>query len=91
MKIFEEIKKEREYQDSKWGSEFDDKNTINDWVAYINIYLGKAIIIDRATFKPDKKQQRTNILKVATLATAALEAFDRNDGFPPRHYDKSEK
>ncbi len=83
MKILEEIKKEREYQDGKWGNTFDDKNTINDWGTYINIYLAKAT--DMAATKED---QRKNLLKVATLAVAALQTFDRNgNNFAQRHYD----
>jgi hypothetical protein len=35
-----------------------------------------------------KEEQRNNMLKVAALAVAALETFDRNDGFAPRHYDE---
>lgn len=80
--LFEEIREEREYQDSKWGTEFDNKNTVNDWVAYIAQYSGYAIKMGNSTV-----EQRRHMLKVATLAVAALEAFDRNEGFPPRHYD----
>ena len=82
-KIFKEIDKEREYQDNKWGDEFDSKNTLNDWVTYINIYLSNA-----AKMGISKEEQRKQFLKVATLGIAALEIFDRNDGFAPRHYDE---
>lgn len=81
--IFAEIEKEREYQDSKWGTDFDDKNTLNDWCSYIVNYLGKAIAM-----KNTKEEQRIFLIKVATLSVAALEAFDRNHGFPNRHYDE---
>ena len=80
--IFTEIEAERAYQDSKWGIEFDDKNTINDWVTYLNIYAAAATKIGQS-----KAAQRAQLLKVATLAVATLETFDRNDGFAPRHYD----
>jgi hypothetical protein len=80
--IFEQIEAERKYQDGKWGDEFDKKNTLNDWVTYINIYAGQA-----AKMGNSKEEQRTQMLKVATLAVAALERFDENDGFAPRHYD----
>ena len=33
--IIAEITNERNYQKRKWGNEFDDKNTVNDWVTYI--------------------------------------------------------
>ncbi len=82
--IFEEINKEREYQDQKWGVEFDDQNTLNDWATYINIYLSKAADMSN---KDNPKIQRLHLLKVAALAVAALETFDRNEGYAPRHYD----
>ena len=83
MTVLEEIKKEREYQDGKWGTGFDDKNTLNDWSSYITNYLGKATTMEAS---PDA--QRKFLVKVATLATAAVETFDRNSGFPPRHYEE---
>jgi len=76
--IFQLIENERAYQDGKWGSSFDDKNTPNDWVAYIAIYLGKAV-----TFPWDRTAFRTAILKVAALCVAVLE----REEYPKRHYD----
>jgi hypothetical protein len=35
--------------------------------------------------------QREGILKAATILVAALEAFDRNNGFAPRHYEELSK
>lgn len=81
-KIFGEISVEREYQDGKWGTEFDDKNTLNDWITYIGMYGSYA-----AKMGASKEDQRNNMLKVAALAIAALETFDRKGGFAPRHYD----
>lgn len=81
--IFNELKQEREYQDKKWGTEFDDKNTVNDWGTYINIYLAKA-----TDMKATKEQQREAMRKVAALSLAALESFERNGKFAARHYDK---
>jgi hypothetical protein len=82
MTLIDEILKERKYQDEKWGTEFDDKNTLNDWAAYIGRYTGNAISIDSPP-----KTQRKQLLKVATIAVAAVQAFDRNGGFPSRHYE----
>jgi len=84
-KIFKEINEEREYQNSRWGTEFDDKNTLNDWNMYIGMYGGYAAEIGKS-----KEHQRKYMSKVAALAVAALETFDRNDGFAPRHYDKAQ-
>lgn len=82
-KVLREIAEERKYQDEKWGTTFDDKNTVNDWGTYINIYLAKA-----TTMGATEEEKRKQLLKVAALAVAALETFDRNGGFPARHYDK---
>jgi len=81
--ILTEIRSERTHQDKKWGTKFDDANTINDWAAYANIYLSNA-----TTMKASREEQREGILQAASLLIAALEAFDRNRGFPARHYDK---
>jgi len=79
--IFKAIEAERAYQDSKWGTEFDDKNTPNDWVAYITAYLGKSISVSKPW---DEEVFRTAMLKVAALSVAVLERED----YAPRHYDK---
>lgn len=81
--IIDAIEAEREYQDSRWGTSFDDKNTANDWVAYITCYLGKAV-----TLPWNQEQFRKALIKVAALSVAALESLERNDGVPPRHYDQ---
>jgi hypothetical protein len=75
MSILEDITAERAYQEKSWGTAFDDRNTLNDWVAYA------------ASMKATPAEQREGILKTATILIAAVEAFDRNKGFPPRHYD----
>ena len=80
QEVFDLIDEERAYQAGKWGTAFDDLNTPNDWVAYIAIYLGKAV-----TFPWDRDAFRTAILKVASLAVAILE----REEYGPRHYDKT--
>lgn len=82
MNVIKSIELERKYQESQWGTEFDDKNTANDWATYISNYTSKATELP---WNP--VVWRKNMLKVATLAVAAIEAFDRNGGLPPRHYD----
>ncbi len=73
-----------------WSFEFDDKNTMSDWVSFINIYLGRAIDT-AASAKPAAERVaafRKNMVKVAALAVAAVEAVDRNgEKFAVRHYD----
>lgn len=40
--IFKQIEKEREYQDSKFGTEFDKMNSTGHWILYIEEYLNQA-------------------------------------------------
>lgn len=77
--IFQKIEVEREYQDQKWGRDFDNLNTPNDWVAYLTLYVGKAV-----TLPWDINAFRTAVLKVAAICVAILE---RNQ-YTKRHYDK---
>ncbi len=77
--IFEAVEAERAYQDKKWGREFDDKNTPNDWVAYLTRYTGLAV-----TMPWDEAAFRKAIVKVMAICCAILE----RDTFAPRHYDR---
>ena len=83
MSVYDEIKQERTRQDEQWGVAFDDKNTVNDWTAYIISYAG------RAAFTVDDASWREQAVKTAALVIAAIETLDRNGKFPPRHYDES--
>lgn len=76
--IFNAIDIERQYQDSKWGHGFDDRNTPNDWIAYITCYAGKAVLMPF-----DKKVFQTAVLKIMAICCAILERED----YAPRHYD----
>ena len=80
QKILEEIKEERDYQDTRHGIDFDDKNGLDNWIRYIITYCG------RASQGPPSIQRR-GMLKVAAIAVAACEAFDRNGSFPPHYYE----
>jgi len=74
-KIIEEILAEREYQDHKWGGdEHDDMHGSHDWVAFIIKHMGKAI-----TWPWNGEQFRSQMIKVAALAVAAAEWYDRNE------------
>ncbi len=85
--IFNEIDIERMRQDGKWGHEFDDKNTPNDWVTFVTRYLSRAA--DDTVTQPAhvEKFYRLNILKAAAVCVAALEAYDRAQGTVKRHYE----
>ena len=73
----------------KWGADFDNKNTPNDWAAYVCRYVGEAIKMNRQTKRFDAERFKSNMEKAAGLAIAALLAFRRLDGrLPKRHYDE---
>ena len=74
-KIIEEILAEREYQDHKWGGpDHDDDHLGHDWMSYITKHLGKAM-----SCPWDGKKFRDQMVKVASLAVAAAEWYDRNE------------
>ena len=76
---------ERAYQMEKWGDGFDADNTANDWHAYISKYLGMTLVKDMS--EESLADFRANLVKVITLAMAAIEWSER--GMAPRHYDKA--
>ena len=93
-RIIEDLQNERVYQvtrgregkiegESGWSYEFDDSNTVSDWTRYIVNYLGKA----GGTTKVEPENYRKNMIKVAALAIAAVEAFDRNGSMPKNHWE----
>lgn len=76
------VDKEYCYACDRWGREFDDRNTINDWVAYINQYLVLATLAGAT-----HEQVEAGFIKAANLAVSAIAALKRNGKFPERHYD----
>ena len=66
---------------AQWGTSFDEKNTLNDWAAYINIYLGHATGMGAS-----KEEVVRGLRKAAGLTLAAL-LYAENDALAPRHYD----
>jgi len=91
--VIEDIQTERLYQiegGRGWTYDSDDTSTINDWAAYIQIYLGRAVQTSEARdLNQAENEFRKNMVKVATLAAAAaIEAVDRGRT-PARHYSVS--
>lgn len=72
---YDEIRAERANQEQKWGTAFDDKNTPFNWSAYIGHYANRNLIGDPAQVSAEK--HRADMVKVAALAVAAIEAYDR--------------
>jgi hypothetical protein len=64
-----------------WGTSFDEKNTLNDWAAYVNIYFGRATAMGVSA-----DDVRTNLRKAAGLVLSALFQAE-NNSLALRHYD----
>lgn len=71
--IFEEVHKERAAQDLQWGGPMhDDSHSIEDWVGYIIKHASEA------THEGTRLRDfRRSMVRVASLAVAAIEACDR--------------
>jgi hypothetical protein len=75
MTVYDEVRAERAAQEARWGNEFDDKNTPYNWAAYLGQYATRSLIGDPMQVARDKF--RADMVKVAALAVAAIEAHDR--------------
>lgn len=77
-KVLTEIKVERQYQVSRWGNEADD--TLNDphkWQTWITHYSTKWTA-GQFNITPEMGEDfRESMIKVAAIATAAVESYDR--------------
>lgn len=71
QKIYEDIDKERQYQDDKWGGpEHDDQHSVHDFIAFIAKYAGRAV-------ETTPEEERKAMIQVAALAVAYVELLDR--------------
>lgn len=71
-KIFEEIREERERQDAKWGGpSHDDTHALEEWGNFIQDHL------DKALEAPSAEQERYQLIRIAALAVAAVETYNR--------------
>jgi hypothetical protein len=69
--VYDEIRLERKAQDEKWGGpSHDDGHSGPDWASFIKQHANKA-------FRGDYRKQ---MIRVAALAVAAIESFDRKSG-----------
>ncbi len=75
--IVNEVLAERNRQRDLAGiEELDQRNTRNDWVGYIAAYSGRAA--DKVSRNQMEGQDfRANMVKVAALALAAIDACDK--------------
>lgn len=79
--VFDEVFQERSRQIglAHGGNteEFDKTNSRNDWIAYVNAYIGRAA---QKCYRNEREGQqfRENMIKAAALCVAAVQAHDRN-------------
>ncbi len=82
----EELEEEVSRQLKLWGTDFDDKNTANDWVAYITNYVAAGAYAGRKEKYSSEKFQEC-LKKAAALCVSAIVAIKRNGDCAPRHYE----
>ena len=68
--VIKEIEIERDYQNHKWGKDHDQKESIGDFMIYMDEYLESA---KRRLTRNSKQQALEQIRKVAALAVACME------------------
>ncbi len=88
-RIFGEILTERSHQDKIWGGlEYDDNHSELEWNELITDYNGRGAVamenepVDEqgTTLGPEPSRWRKQMIRVAALALAAVESFDRRNG-----------
>jgi hypothetical protein len=73
------IAQERQRQKDIGMGKWDETNTTNDYIAYVNAYLGRAA---EKVLRNEKEGQdtRANLVKAGALVVAAIEKLDAGGG-----------
>lgn len=71
MTVLEEIAVERAKQDAKWGEQ---NHGIFKWVAILGEEFGE---VSKASLEDDSSGYRAELIQVAAVAVAMIEAHDR--------------
>ena len=79
---FENLRIALEKAEAKWPGEFDENNTLNDWVTYICMYATESALMRNI----NTQRQYTCLIKAAGLALTAATRL-RTEQIAPRHYD----
>lgn len=80
--ILGEVLSERELQKEAFSQDHDDALRPADWVTQIVRQLGYAVLTDRKTGEV-QGLSRKQLIRVAAVAAAAVEAIDRKTGVVP--------
>lgn len=74
--VLKQVMDERQAQINKHGGvPNDDRNSLSDWIRWMVEHLAFAS-------RDEHTGTRQELVRVAALAVAAIEAYDRNGGFP---------
>lgn len=77
-RVYEDVRVERWAQDRKWGGPcHDDEHDPGDWQSYIKQHLQEADINPRSCKANNPTLYRRQMVRVAALAVAAIQSFDR--------------
>jgi hypothetical protein len=75
IRTLTDIDLERDNQNDKWGGpDNDDTHTGFHWVAIFSTHLGK---LAHSLWHGDVKRYRQQLVRIAAIAVAAIEACDR--------------
>lgn len=81
--VIKDVVAELDYAHETWGPGFDTKNTLSDWVTYVNVYLSSAAEMDSME---DSDYVYEQLIKASGLcASAAMHV--RLNKIAPRHFD----
>ena len=85
-RILEEIRRERDRQDEKYGGpDHDDNHYPGDWCLILSKYLGRA---SAETIDAEPAAAfRDNMIKIAAVAIAATQSLDRIQGVTVKQQD----
>lgn len=82
--VYKIIDGERDYQDKKWGGkEHDETHSIDEWINYMIICLGRACKAD--TFDNDSEKALDELRQVIALGIACFEIHGVPDRVKPLH------
>lgn len=80
--IFDEILRERERQDAKWGGQkHDDKHNHLDWVTFVGSHSAASLTLSLAPEVSKGMWFENQMVRVAALAVAAIQSSRRKRGF----------
>lgn len=76
--VFKDVLEERNQQMKEYGgADHDDKHVHADWLDMIDYQLGKYSAVNGTSKTIHSGDERQQLVKIAALAVAAIESYDR--------------